>query len=95
MQVERPSVSKKIDFPIVAFAWKPAEELWTAQLQRPEDRIVAQRFRLEVAANRGKPAPRKLLNFLNGSVDLAYPLISQTQTRAHDPLLSFRVFADF
>jgi len=31
----------------------------------------------------------------NGSVDLAMPLIGQTQTGAGDPFLSFRVWADF
>jgi hemolysin activation/secretion protein len=37
----------------------------------------------------------KLLDYLNGSIDLALPLISQTVTQAHDPFLSFRVWADF
>jgi hemolysin activation/secretion protein len=37
----------------------------------------------------------KLLDYLNGSVDLALPLITQTQTQAHEPFLSFRVWADF
>ncbi len=37
----------------------------------------------------------KLLDYLNGSVDLALPLITQTVTKAHNPFLSFRVWADF
>jgi len=37
----------------------------------------------------------KLFDYLNGSVDLALPLITQTTTQAHNPFLSFRVWADF
>jgi hemolysin activation/secretion protein len=37
----------------------------------------------------------RLLDHLNGSIDLALPLISQTQTQAHEPFVSFRVWADF
>jgi len=49
-------------------------------------------FRL---ASVGVGSRLKLLDYLNGSVDLALPLISQTATQAHDPFLSFRVWADF
>jgi hemolysin activation/secretion protein len=34
-------------------------------------------------------------NHFNGSLDLALPLISQAQTDAFDPFLTFRVWADF
>ncbi len=37
----------------------------------------------------------RFLDYLNGSIDLSLPLISQTVTQAHDPFLSFRVWADF
>jgi hemolysin activation/secretion protein len=37
----------------------------------------------------------KLLDYVNGSVDAALPLISQTQTTARDLFLSFRVWAEF
>jgi hemolysin activation/secretion protein len=37
----------------------------------------------------------RLLDHLNGSVDLAVPLIGQSETMAHDPRVTFRVWADF
>lgn len=37
----------------------------------------------------------RLFDFLNGSLDAGWPLISQTQTHAHDLLLTFRVWAQF
>lgn len=37
----------------------------------------------------------KLLNHLNGSVDIAWPLITQGTTEENDPFVSFRVWADF
>lgn len=37
----------------------------------------------------------QLLNHFNGSVDLALPLTSLTDTHAHDPRVTFRVWADF
>lgn len=37
----------------------------------------------------------KLANHINGSVDLAWPLIKQGTTEENDPFLSFRVWADF
>ena len=37
----------------------------------------------------------QLADHLNGSVDIALPLIGQTQTNAHEPFLTFRVWADF
>jgi hemolysin activation/secretion protein len=49
-------------------------------------------FRL---ASVGVGSRLKLLDYLNGSIDLALPLISQAATKAHDPFLSFRVWADF
>ncbi len=36
-----------------------------------------------------------LYNHFNGALDLGVPLISQTETDAFDPLLTFRVWADF
>lgn len=36
-----------------------------------------------------------LWSHFNGSLDVGYPLISQTYTQAHDPLVTFRVWADF
>lgn len=49
-------------------------------------------FRL---ASVGVGSRLRLLDYLNGEVNLALPLISQTTTQAHDPFLSFRVWADF
>lgn len=49
-------------------------------------------FRL---ASVGVGSRLRFLDYLNGSVDLSLPLISQTVTDAHDPFLSFRVWADF
>jgi hemolysin activation/secretion protein len=37
----------------------------------------------------------QLLDHLNGSVDLAVPLIGQSETTPRDPRVSFRVWADF
>jgi hemolysin activation/secretion protein len=37
----------------------------------------------------------KLLNHLNGSVDIAWPLEAQGTTEVNDPFLTFRVWADF
>ena len=37
----------------------------------------------------------RLMDFVNGSVDLALPVISQAQTLSRDPFLSFRVWAEF
>jgi hemolysin activation/secretion protein len=37
----------------------------------------------------------RVLDHLNGSVDLALPLIGQTETMAGDPRVTFRVWADF
>src|SRR5262249_53141675 len=37
----------------------------------------------------------RLQNHFNGSLDLGIPLISQTDTKAWDLLLTFRVWADF
>lgn len=37
----------------------------------------------------------KLLNHLNGSVDLGLPLTNQSATEANDPRATFRVWADF
>ena len=36
-----------------------------------------------------------LADHFNGSLDLAIPLFNQTGTKAHDPFLTFRVWADF
>ncbi len=36
-----------------------------------------------------------LYNHWNGTLDLGFPLVSQTQTSSGDPLLTFRVWADF
>ena len=36
-----------------------------------------------------------LFNHFNGSLDLAVPLFNQTVTKAHNPFLTFRVWADF
>ena len=47
---------------------------------------------LSLAINGGR---MKMFDYLNGSVDLALPLITQTTTQAHNPFLSFRVWADF
>jgi len=37
----------------------------------------------------------KLINHLNAALDVAWPLVDQTTTRAYDPRLLFRVWADF
>jgi len=36
-----------------------------------------------------------LFNHFNGSLDLAIPLFNQTNTKAHNPFLTFRVWSDF
>lgn len=46
-------------------------------------------------ASLGFGASLQLLEYLNGSVDVGFPLISQGLTNAHDPRLTFRVWADF
>jgi hemolysin activation/secretion protein len=37
----------------------------------------------------------QLLDYLNGSIDLALPLVSQAETQAYHPFLAFRIWADF
>ena len=37
----------------------------------------------------------RLLDHLGGSLDVGFPLISQSHTLAHDPRLTFRMWADF
>jgi hemolysin activation/secretion protein len=37
----------------------------------------------------------RLVDYLNGSIDLGFPLRSQTDTRAHDPRLTFRLWGEF
>jgi len=37
----------------------------------------------------------RILNHLNGSLDVGVPMINATETKAHDLLLTFRVWADF
>ncbi len=37
----------------------------------------------------------RLLDYLNGSLDLAVPLVSQSSTRAYDPRLTFRAWTEF
>jgi hemolysin activation/secretion protein len=37
----------------------------------------------------------RVLEHFGGSLDIGVPLISQTHTQAHDPRLTFRVWADF
>lgn len=51
-----------------------------------------QRFSL---ASYGGGTHITLFDHLNGSVDLAVPLFSQTATKAHHPFLTFRVWTDF
>lgn len=46
-------------------------------------------------ASLGAGSRVQLLGHVNGSVDIALPVISQAQTPANDPLLTFRVWADF
>ena len=46
-------------------------------------------------ASIGVGARARLLEHFGGSVDIGVPLISQTHTQAHDPHLTFRVWADF
>lgn len=37
----------------------------------------------------------RLLDHLNGSFDLAWPLVNQSETQANDPRVTFRMWADF
>jgi hemolysin activation/secretion protein len=37
----------------------------------------------------------RLLDYLNGSLDLAVPMIKQSSTRAYDPRLTFRAWTEF
>ena len=46
-------------------------------------------------ASYGVGSRLQLFDHLNGSVDAAFPLISQSSTSAHDFRLTFRVWADF
>ena len=46
-------------------------------------------------ASFGAGVKMKILDCLNGSLDLGLPLISQGATRPYDPLLTFRVWAEF
>lgn len=46
-------------------------------------------------ASIGVGSRMRLFEHLNGSLDVGYPLISQTYTQSHDLLLTFRVWADF
>jgi hemolysin activation/secretion protein len=46
-------------------------------------------------ASVGAGSRLRLLEHLGGSIDVGFPLISQTHTQAYDPHLTFRVWADF
>jgi len=46
-------------------------------------------------ASFGGGAHLRLLDHLGGSIDLGIPLIGQSHTQAHDPRLTFRMWADF
>ncbi len=56
--------------------------------------LPEQESRFELASF-GIGSRLQLFEHLNGSVDFAVPLISQTETQAHEPFLTFRVWADF
>lgn len=46
-------------------------------------------------ASFGVGSRMQLFHYVNGSVDLAIPMTSLTETRAYRPFLSFRIWADF
>ena len=58
------------------------------------DPLPEQDSRFELAAV-GFGASLHLLEYLNGSLDVGFPLISQGLTNAYDPRLTFRVWANF
>ena len=58
------------------------------------DPLPEQQDRFDVGSY-GVGSRLRLFDHLNGSVDFGMPLISQSQTKAHDPQLTFRVWADF
>lgn len=58
------------------------------------DPLPEQESRFDLASY-GIGSHLRLFDHLNGSVDFGVPLISQSQTKAHDPQLTFRVWADF
>ena len=46
-------------------------------------------------ASVGVGSRMKLLDYLNGSVDLGFPLVKQDDTKAYDPHLTFRLWGEF
>jgi hemolysin activation/secretion protein len=58
------------------------------------DALAEQTSRFDLASV-GVGAKVKLLNCLNGSLDVGMPLIDQTHSKAHDLLMTFRVWAEF
>lgn len=56
--------------------------------------LPEQTSRFELASY-GFGSTLRLLDYLNGSIDVGFPLIDQGATLAGDPLVTFRVWADF
>ena len=80
--------------------WKRKDSEWRVyafvdagflRLNRP---LPEQESRIELASY-GFGTSLRLLDYLNGSLDVGIPLISQSQTNAYDPKLTFRMWADF
>ena len=80
--------------------WKRKDSEWRVYvfvdagfltLNRP---LPEQESRIELASY-GFGTSLQLLDYLNGSLDVGIPLISQGQTNAYDPKLTFRMWADF
>ena len=59
-----------------------------------DDALPGQAVRYSLASYGGGTRVT-LFDHFNGSLDLAIPLFSQTNTKAHNPFLTFRVWTDF
>jgi hemolysin activation/secretion protein len=59
-----------------------------------QDTLPEQALRYSLASY-GAGTRITLFNHFNGSLDLAIPLFSQADTKAHNPFLTFRVWTDF
>ena len=59
-----------------------------------QDALPGQAVRYSLASY-GGGTRITLFNHFNGSLDVAVPLFSQANTKAHNPFLTFRIWTDF
>ena len=63
-------------------------------LPDPNDPLLEQQDKFKLASG-GAGTRFKFVSHLNGSLDVGLPLDNGAQTNAYEPLLTFRLWADF